>query len=215
MSSTLTQFPTVGGAQFRPEEIPFGFIWGVQFHLPEAAKNDGHIIQHIYQYQKGTTSGGDAIDQGLHYWEAWKVMKGSTTPVESMTVATAIGKQNLPVNSIDDYKFHRPMNDIFYKQFTAGNEGLYFIYGSAGFYEGSLPSDFIKNNSQTGALQLLSTTTKPPFWKPGGTQRAVSYEFDFTDGKNETTFKTKTIGSELAGTINTFHDWGQQIAQMF
>jgi hypothetical protein len=107
------------------------------------------------------------------------------------------------------------MNDIFYKQFTTGNKRTYFIYGVAAFYEGTLPGDFIKNNSQTGAAQLLSTTKKPPFWKPGGLQRAVSYEFDFTGGKNETTFKPKTIGAELAGTINSFHTWGQQIYQMF
>jgi hypothetical protein len=215
MSNTLTQFPTVGGAQFRPEEIPFGFIWGVQFHLPEAAKTDGHIIQYIYQNQKGTNSSGKAMNQDLHYWEAWKVMKGSTTPVESMSVAAAIGKQNLPVNSVNDYKFHRPMNDIFFKQFTSGNKGNYFIYGIAAFYEGTLPGDFIKNNSQTGALQLFSTTKKPPFWQPGGLQRAVNYEFDFTNGKNDTKFKAKTIGAELAGTINSVYNWGQQMYQMF
>ena len=215
MSSTLTQFPTVGGAQFRPEEIPFGFIWGVQFHLPEPAQNDGHIIQYIYQNQKGTNSSGQAFDQDVHYWEAWKIMQGATTPTESMSVATAIGKQNLPVNSINDYKFHRPMNDIFYKQFTSGNKGTYFIYGVAAFYEGSLPNNFTKNNALTGAKQLLSTTFKPPFWQPGGLQRAVSYEFDFTNGKNETKFKAKTIGSELAPTINSLAAWGQQIYKMF
>ena len=215
MSTTLTQFPTLGGAQFRPEEIPFGFIWGVQFHLPEPAQNDGHIIQHIYQYQKGTDSSGQSINFDVHYWEAWKVSKGSTTPTESMTVATAIGKPNLQISSINDYKFHRKMNDFFYKQFTTGNKGMYFIYGVAGFYEGPLPGNFVRNNAKTGAKQLLSTTFKPSFWQPGGLQRTLSYEFDFTNGKNDTTFKTKEIGSELAGTINSLNTWGKQIYNMF
>ncbi len=215
MSSILTQYPTVGGAQFRPEEIPFGFIWGVQFHLPEPAKSDGHVIQFIYQHQKGTNSNGQSINFDVKYWEAWKILKGSTTPTESMTVATAIGKQNMPVNSVNDYKFHRPMNDFFYKQFNTGNKGFYYIHGIAAFYEGSLPNDFIRNNAQTGAKQLLSTNKMPPFWQPGGLQRAVSYEFDFTNGKNDTKFKAKTIGAELAGTINSLYAFGQQIHKMF
>ncbi len=201
MFDSLKQIPNILASQFGPKEIPRGFIWAVNFQLPEPAKNDGYIIQFISQKQSGTNSSGVQKSLDISYWEAWKVLKGSITSTTKKSVATFM--RELGGSPPNNSTYNASYNDFFFHQFKTGNKGKYKIYGSVGFYEETLPSDFIINNLQTGAGPLLSTTKCPPFWSPFGRDRELTYECDFTAGNNSTTFRHKfNHGEQLIGFVN-------------
>jgi hypothetical protein len=188
----LAQIPEIDkGTELRAETFKGGFVWAVNFKLPQPAEQDGYIVQKIQQIENGTIhklekkADGSTelvksqVSRVIYYWEAWEVKKGETTPRQQQTVsdfAVGLGGKTLPA------KYQTPVNDIFYRKYEIGSVGTYTIRGYAGFYHSALTSDFIVGNPQTGAGQLKSTTFIPPFWsRQAALFRELTFRFDFMD----------------------------------
>jgi hypothetical protein len=181
MATALKQIPEVIiGRQIKKAKIPGGFIWGVCFKLPVPAEQDGYIIQHIIQDETGPqinpeTKVKESRNQWIQYWEAWEVKKGETEPRQKQSVREFVETQGGGTLTHGDYSL--PMNDIFYRNYKIGAQGTYIITGHAGFYQETLPSDFIVGHSKTGAGALKSTLKKPPFWTQNGLFRQVKLNY--------------------------------------
>jgi hypothetical protein len=105
--------------------------WVIQWQLSEKSQKGGWIVQQI-------TLADSAGKQILEYWEAWQVEAG-----KEFTIYHGIGDGH------DD-------------SFSAGILPRLTATASARFYEGlELPASFIKNNPDTLAGELRSTTSNP------------------------------------------------------
>ncbi len=182
MASALIQIPKISDTgKIRQKKFVGGFIWGVCFELKEPAAEDGHIIQHIVQTERGTVKNNGIVKEAsrtIQYWEAWEVKKGETMPQQKQTARDFAKILGVIVSAGDTtLDWDLPVNDIFYRQYKIGTKGNYTINGLAGFYHGALPPDFIVGHPQTGAGALKSTITKPPFWTINGLNRQVRFNY--------------------------------------
>jgi len=183
MAGALIQIPKLSEAvKIKQKKFSGGFIWGVCFELKEPAAEDGHIIQHIIQTERGTQRENGVIvknvDRTIQYWEAWEVKKGDTMPQQKQTVrafANVLGVTVPPGDTTLEWDL--PVNDIFFRKYAIGARGNYTINGLAGFYHKALPPDFIIAHPQTGAGALKSTITKPEFWNINGLNRQVRFDY--------------------------------------
>ena len=113
--------------------------WVIQWQLSQKSKKGGWVVQQI-------TLTDSAGKQALEYWEAWQVPAGS-----EFTTYHGTG------NGSDD-------------TFSAGILPHFTATASASFYEGlELPDSFIKNNPNTSAGSLRSTTINPNLPKNSAT----------------------------------------------
>jgi hypothetical protein len=186
----FAQIPEIDRAsELRPETFKGGFVWAVNFKLPQPAEQDGYIVQKIQQVETGTINRlekqadgsskrvEEKINREIFYYEAWEVKKGETTPKQQQTVSDFSLSQG---GGVLPSKYHTPVNDIFFRKYEAGSVGTYVIRGFAGFYHASLPSNFVVGHAKTGAGQLRSTTEMPPFWtKQASLFRELTFTFDF------------------------------------
>jgi hypothetical protein len=143
-----------------------GNEWKVWFNLPEVTCNGGWIIQEVeYTIDRKKKDGTTKLHKTYHFWEAWEVEKSKKATVWQD-------------KKVDD-------NDDRYSDSSSpGTKGTYTTIGKVRFYEGSLPADFKKNNPNTLAGILHSTTTKPSFWDGSGASHNLISKWDCTDGKN-------------------------------
>jgi len=160
-----------------------GVTWMVEFELPKKAENDGWIIQRVDRRYDIRNADGTVWKPTLNapkttYWEAWPVKKGDTK-TSTRYDATADGKT---------------YDDVFDQPIRTGTKGEFQVTALVRFYEVTLPADFIKQNPNTRAEDLRSTTTRPSFWDATGTTHNLTISWDCTvDKPKPPTIITKVI----------------------
>jgi hypothetical protein len=145
--------------------------WLVAFELPQKAGRDGWIIQQVHRSYDIRKPDGSVADPTLNapkqtYWEAWQVKKGTTV------TANRYDSTDDPDGRTYDDSFDQPR-----RPFTKGELKVVAL---AKFYEGPLPSTFVKDNPATKAEDLFSTTTRPSFWDGTGTVHNLTVVWDCT-----------------------------------
>jgi hypothetical protein len=158
--------------------------WLVAFELPRPAGNDGWIIQQINRSYDIRESNGSVADAALNapkptYWEAWPVKRGATI------TANRYDPTSDPDGRTYDDSFDQPR-----RPFTKGE---FRVVALAKFYEGPLPSTFIKNNPATKAEDLPSTTTRPSFWDGTGTVHNLTVVWDCTKSVSPSKISTRVV----------------------
>ena len=124
-----------------------GFLWQVKFTLNKPSAKGGWIVQKItYDQVVIKCPNAPFINKKITYYEAWRVTAGTSGDSERLA-----GKFNF-----DD-------------QYSSPNypdtKGSTTITGKVAFFEDlQLPAAFKKNNPDTYAGGLPSTTDKPDFW---------------------------------------------------
>lgn len=206
MANVFAQCPEIiTERQIRPKKITGGFVWAVCFRLPSPAEEDGYIIQQIVQQESGTQlEGGVAVEipfRSINYWEAWEVKKGETEPQQKQTINSFI-KDTLHKSPTADPDYDIPMNDIFYKQYKVGAKGYYYVSGLAGFYHGTLPSDFIVDHPDTGAGALKSTRRKPDFWTHSGFSRFQHLVFTYQTEAERKDVSKQSLNGDRGQKVN-------------
>jgi hypothetical protein len=166
-----SQNPTINTLYGGPKDLGCGGVeWLVEFKLPQQAEGDGWIIQQIQRAYDIRKKDGTVADANLNtpkptYWEAW--------PVKKDAVLTA--------NRFDATDDGRTYDDTFDQPTRPNLKGTFKVVGLVKFYEVTLPPDFIKKNPATRALDLHSSTIKPPFWDGTGTLHNLTTSWDCTD----------------------------------
>jgi hypothetical protein len=172
-----SQNPAINTLYGGPKDLGCGGIeWLVEFKLPKKAEGDGWIIQQIQRSYDIRLKNGSVADANLNapkptYWEAWPVKKGAV----------------LTSNRYDSTADGRTYDDSFDQPTRPNLKGTFKVIGLVKFYEVTLPSDFIKQNPATRALDLHSTATKPAFWDDTGTVHNLSTSWDCTDTQDPET----------------------------
>jgi len=146
-----------------------GVQWLVEFELPNAPQADGWIIQQVtrsYDIRKPDGSIAIANLQGAKqtFWEAWPVKKGETKTA----------------NRYDATDEGFTYDDAFDQPRRPGTRGVMKVVGLVKFFEGALPATFIKQNPETRAQDLPSTTKRPDFWDETGTIHNLTVTWDCT-----------------------------------
>jgi hypothetical protein len=139
-----------------------GFDWKIWFDIPSEAGKDGWVIQEITAtFDAKNADGSPDFQKTYHYWEAWEVKEGKKVTIWQ--------DQGLDDNDDQYFTGSRP-----------GTKGEITYVGKAKFHEGPLPPDFKKNNPDTIAGILDSTTKKPDFWDGSGTDHNIKATWDCT-----------------------------------
>ena len=172
-----TQNPRIKTLYGGPKDLGCGGMeWLVEFKLPKKAENDGWIIQRIGRSYDIRKKDGKVADPKLNapkvpYWEAWPVKKGAVVTASRY-------------DATDD---GRTYDDSFDQPRRPDLKGEYRVAALVKFFElAKLPSDFIKKNPDTRAIDLPSTTREPPFWDGTGTVHNLIVSWDCTDPKKGT-----------------------------
>ena len=135
-SDTLTYNTVAGGAR--------GYaMWHITWELSQPTATGGYVVQEITGSVTASHPDGRTYAADRHFWEAWYIPPGSqhTTLV-------------LDGESYDD-RFG-------VQGWTPGASGTMTTSATARFYPGiELPSTFIRNNPDTNAGRLPSTTQNP------------------------------------------------------
>lgn len=166
-----TQNPQVKTLYDGPKDLGCGGIeWLVEFRLPKKAAGDGWIIQQIQRSYDIRLRNGNVADPRLNapkttYWEAWPVRKDAV----------------LTTNRFDATSDGRTYDDTFDQPRRPNLKGYFKVVALVKFFEITLPADFIRQNPNTRAEDLHSTTTKPPFWDGTGTVHNLSTSWDCTE----------------------------------
>lgn len=169
-ASQTVAITTVDG----PTDLGYGgYSWKVWYNMAAASGAAGWVIQEVRASL--STSGAASRIAWYHYWEAWEVEKGKKVTVW----------QDKALDDNDDLYYSSPA--------AMKTKGENKFVGVVKFYEGALPADFKKNNPNTIAGILHSTTTKPPFWDGTGTAHNITATWDDT-GK-----ATKSSVTAVAG----------------
>ena len=169
-----SQNPAINTLYSGPKDLGCGGIeWLVEFKLPKKAEGDGWIIQQIQRSYDIRKRDNSVADPHLNapkplYWEAWPVRKGAV----------------LTTNRFDATDDGRTYDDTFDQPTRPNLKGTFKVVALVKFYEVTLPADFIKQNPNTRAEDLHSTTTKPPFWDDTGTVHNLSTSWDCTGVPN-------------------------------
>lgn len=166
-----------------PKDLGCGGVdWKVWFDLPKAAEADGWVVQEINAvFEVKDASGATIQNQRFHFWEAWEVKKGKT--------GTVWQDQKLDDND-DQYGTGR----------RANTKGSISVLGKAKFYPGPLPPDFVKNNPDTLAHILHSTTKKPEFWDDTGTTHNIISVWDCTKTPGTSEVTAQAGDKKIRGT---------------
>jgi hypothetical protein len=157
--------------------------WGVNFTLPNPSQNGGWVVQEITFTHTETVASGQLVcipSTTGHFWEAFYIAAGQTT------TGTLYGA--LP-NTDDIY---RDVHD----EFSMGTDT---VMGTAKFYEGTLPPDFVYCNAATSAGTRRSTTQQPPGWDGTGTPHNLTLMWDCTAG-GDGTYSLQTVPSPACPT---------------
>ena len=170
MTVISSQNPDINTLYSGPTDLGCGGIeWLVEFKLPKKAEGDGWIIQRIERSYDIRKKDGTVADANLNapktaYWEAWPVKKGEV----------------LTSNRFEATEDGRTYDDSFDQPKRPNLKGTYKVRALVKFFEIKLPADFIKQNPNTRALDLHSTTTKPPFWDDTGTDHNLQIDWNCT-----------------------------------
>ena len=169
---------TVGG----PKDLGCGgFDWKVWFDIPEAAKEDGWVIQEVnVTYDVKNADGTQNVKKTYHFWEAWELKAGKKVTVWQD-------------ESLDDN------DDQYFTDSRPNTKGTVVGKGIAKFHEGPLPADFKKHNPDTVAGQLHSTTTKPDFWDGTGTAHNITSTWDCTGDPKSSSVTAKAGDTDVPG----------------
>ncbi len=173
-----TQNPKINTLYGGPADKGCGEVeWLVEFELPRKAGRDGWIVQRITRSYDIRNADGTVADPKLNapkapFWEAWPVKKGE--------VKTA--------NRYD------PTDDgrTYYDGFDQPRRSNLKVIALVKFFEVDLPATFIKQNPDTRAEDLPSTTVRPDFWDGTGTTHNFTVTWDCTDPKGSVASKMKT-----------------------
>ena len=169
-----SQNPAINTLYGGPKDLGCGGIeWLVEFKLPKKAEGDGWIIQQIQRSYDIRKKDGSVADAKLNapkpmFWEAWPVKKGAII-TSNRHDATADG---------------RTYDDSFDQPTRPNLKGTFKVIALVKFYEVGLPADFIKQNPNTRAEDLHSTTIKPAFWDGTGTVHNLTTSWDCTGVPN-------------------------------
>ena len=172
-----SQNPAINTLYGGPTDLGCGGIeWLVEFKLPKKAEGDGWIIQQIQRSYDIRKKDGSVADPNLNapkttFWEAWPVKKGAII-TSNRYEATADG---------------RTYDDSFDQPTRPNLKGTFKVVALVKFFEVTLPADFIKQNPNTRAEDLHSTTTKPAFWDGTGTVHNLATSWDCTGAQNAAT----------------------------
>ena len=159
-----------------------GFDWKVWFDIPEAAGKDGWVIQEVTAtFDAKNADDSPNFKKTYHYWEAWEVKSGKKVTVWQ--------DQNLDDNDDQYFSSSRP-----------NTKGTITYVGKAKFYEGPLPPDFKKNNPDTIAGILHSTTKEPDFWDESGTTHNISSTWDCTTTPESSSVSGQAGSTNVTGT---------------
>jgi hypothetical protein len=178
-----SQNPQINTLYGGPKDLGCGGVeWLVEFKLPRKAEGDGWIIQQILRSYDIREADGSVADANLNapkvtFWEAWPVKKGAI----------------ITSNRYDATDDGRTYDDSFDQPERPNLKGEFKVIGLVKFYEVALPSTFVKQNLQTRAEDLLSTTVRPDFWDGTGTIHNLTITWDCTDPKNKSAPKITTL----------------------
>lgn len=170
VSSQNPKIRTLYSGDGGPKDLGCGGIeWLVEFKLPKKAEGDGWIIQQIQRSYDIRKKDDTVADPKLNaakaaYWEAWPVKKGAV----------------LTENRYSSTEDGRTYDDMYDQPKRPNLKGTFKVTALVKFYEVKLPADFIKNNPNTRAMDLYSSTTKPPFWDGTGTVHNMLTSWDCT-----------------------------------
>lgn len=169
-----SQNPAIETLYGGPTDLGCGGVeWLVQFKLPKKAEGDGWIIQQVQRSYDIRKKDGSVADPKLNapknpYWEAWPVKKGAI----------------LTANRYDATADGRTYDDSFDQPPRPNLKGTFTVVALVKFYEVNLPAHFMKQNPDTRAEDLYSTTMKPAFWDDTGTVHNMTMRWDCTDEQN-------------------------------
>jgi hypothetical protein len=90
----------------------------------------------------------------------------------------------------------RTYDDSFDQPPRPNLKGVFKVVALVKFYEMTLPATFIKQNPQTRAEDLRSTTRRPDFWDDTGTIHNLTVTWDCTDPKRATSPRITTLVRE-------------------
>jgi hypothetical protein len=144
-------------------------VWPVKYHLPNPAATSGWIIQHIVLDRKESTKDKKSSLPPVHkeYWEAFNPR------VEQGGQQSGTGAYD---DQFDSYSTERT---------TSGSTTW---LGRVKFYEGTLPSNFVRTN--TPPAGTLPWTTEPPnWWDDTGTDHNLWVTWDCTGAPSKPVMK--------------------------
>jgi hypothetical protein len=167
---TPTQAPIINTLLCSPLSCG-GELWEVNFSLPQPAANSGWIVQQL----TANVTMPDGGNTQAQWWEAYYIAQYNTTTV---------GIYQNPDGTYDD-KFALGSWPN-----TSGTQG---IQGIAEFYEGTLPSYFVRGAVYGHAGCLRATTTPPDFWTGVGTPHNLTVSWDCTDGNADPNASVQTV----------------------
>ncbi len=175
-AAPASQNPKINSLYGDPKDLGCGGVrWLVEFVLPAKAGQDGWIIQQIdrsydIRLPNGSVANPDLNAAKATYWEAWPVSKG----------AAQTANRNNPTSEGITY------DDAFDQPERPGTKGTFKVNGLVKFFEGSLPPSFMKQNPDTRAEDLFSSTVRPPFWDNTGTVHNLTVTWDCTPASHNT-----------------------------
>jgi hypothetical protein len=138
-------------------------MWQVQFALPQSAANSGWIVQQVTATVNGSVQ--------AQWWEAYYIAQFNKTTVGIYNTA---------------------YDDQFVLPSSPNTMGMQSLQGIAEFYEGSLPSGFVRG-SVPNAGCLRATTNQPDFWTAAGTPHSLTVSWDCTDGNADPNTSVQTV----------------------
>ena len=147
-----------------------GFEWKTSFSLANDSDSGGYFVQKIRIHRDATKEcPTNYNEEDITYWEAWKVNADTN-------VTTYLEKDP------DTY------DDMYAWTSWPNSEGFHTNTGDLKFFEGlSLPGHFKKNNPNTFAGMLPSTTKEPDFWGEGESRmHNLETEWDCCDDSTQT-----------------------------
>lgn len=174
-SPASMQNPIINTLYGGPTDLGCGGIeWLVEFKLPKKAEGDGWIIQQIQRSYDIRKKDGSVADPKLNapkttFWEAWPVKKGAV----------------LTSNRFDSTADGRTYDDSFDQPKRPALKGTFRVTALVKFFEVTLPADFIKQNPDTRAEDLRSSTAKPLCWDGTGTIHNLFTSWNCADEEPE------------------------------
>jgi hypothetical protein len=132
----------------------------VLYTLPGPSINGGWIVQEITDTLTETT-GGLACNRNVHFYEAVYVPPGASN--------TAM-------------LYYPNPDDNFTLSHDSNSMGTETVMGTAKFFEGTLPADFVYCNDAGLSGTRRSTTQTPPGWDGTGTPHNLTVMWDCTSG---------------------------------
>jgi hypothetical protein len=106
------------------------------------------------------------VNKQIEFWEAWLVDAGASVPHDRAAATRDFDDAfhfEIPANALDHYGRGRVRLEV---------------RATVRFYEGvALPNTF-RVGTVASAGHALSDSVRPPFWRDGGAQHNLTYEWD-------------------------------------